>query len=270
MNHRFLDDYDAFLIDVDGVLLRGTDTIKGAANALRDLKRRGRVLLVTNGSTRSRHQWARHLEAHGFQVNDDEILPSSFTAAQYLYKLCGSSSVWLVGEQGLHDELLLAGHRIAERPEAADWVVAGMDRSFTYEALSRALDALLNGARLLATNEDATFPSSGGLLPGAGSIVGAFRGMGFPPEVVVGKPSPITFQVALEVLSQTPERIVTIGDRLETDVAGGNLAGTDTALVLTGISTREDVDRLGIHPTWIADSVAALARGEAARFVPAS
>lgn len=256
-----LSSYDGFLLDVDGVLVRGSEPVRGAAAALGSLNGAGPVCLLTNNSTRSREQHAEQLVRLGFDVRTDQVLSSSYLAAEYLRDAQGLVSVWVIGERGLRDELLAAGHRLANRPEVADAVVVGMDRGITYDDLACALSALRNGAPFIATNEDATFPTPGGVQPGAGAMVGALRGMGFSPSAVIGKPSPIAFRMALRALGVGSERVVVIGDRLETDIQGGHDAGLDTALVLSGISSCEDIDTFGIRPTWIAKDLAALVRG---------
>ena len=160
--------------------------------------------------------------------------------------------------------------READEPDAADALVVGMDRDLTYDKLASALVALRRGARFIATNEDETFPTPNGPLPGAGAMVGALRGMGFVPDVVIGKPSPIAFRMALDAFDLSAKRVVMIGDRLETDILGAHAAGLDTALVLSGISSCEDIGRHGIRPTWIADDLAALVRGDVIRSEPTS
>ncbi len=263
MGDRFLECYDAYLLDVDGVLVRDSEPIDGAVAAFARLDEVGAVRLLTNNSARSREEHAKRLARIGFDVRPEQLLPSSYLAAEYLREAHGTASVWPIGEEGLRDELLAAGHRTADRPEEADALVVGMDRGLTYDVLADGLTALRNGARFIATNEDATFPVPGGVRPGAGAMVGALRGMGFAPDVVVGKPSPIAFRMALDRLGAEPQRVVVIGDRLETDIVGGRDAGLDTAFVLSGVSTREDAERLGVRPTWVAEDLAALVRGEA-------
>jgi len=262
MGTRFLDSYDAFLVDVDGVLVRDTEPIDGAVRALDRLGEAGSVLLLTNNSARSRAQHAERLARLGFAVRAEDVLPSSYLAAEYLRGTSGPMAVWPIGEEGLRAELVASGHRLAESPEQADAVVVGMDRGFTYDVLIAGHRALCGGARLIATNEDATFPVPGGLLPGAGAMVGALRGMGFAPEAVIGKPSPIGFRIALERLDVPADRVVMIGDRLETDVLGATAAGLDSALVLSGVSAREEIDAAEARPTWVADDLAALVRGD--------
>lgn len=260
--NTILERYTAFILDVDGVLVKGSEPIPGAREALRRLKEHGRVVLLTNNSTRSRDQTARRLSRLGFDVSPEEVVTSSYVAARYLREEFGPRKVWVIGEAGLSEELAAAGHPLVP-PEDAEWIVAGMDRNLTYEKLAQALTGLLSGARFLATNRDATFPTPEGLLPGAGAVVGAIEGMGFPPEQVVGKPSAIAFRIAMEVAEAEPERALMVGDRLETDVLGAQRAGLATALVLTGVSRLEDVRRLGIVPSWVAEDLPALARGHA-------
>jgi len=262
--------YRAFLVDLDGVLIRGQEPLPGAAEALQRLKELGRVIVFSNNSTRSRRAFAERLTQLGLALTPEEIVNSAYIAAQHLRGLAeagagaGSAQVYVIGEEGLREELELAGHRLVP-PEEAEFLVVGLDRALTYEKLAGALRALLRGARFIATNVDPTLPAPGGLLPGAGAIVGAIQGMGFPPEVVVGKPSIIAFKVALATAGVSPEECLVIGDRLETDILGANRAGLDSVLVLTGVTKREDLERQERgegkqdgKPTWIVESLPAL------------
>ncbi len=248
-------------MDIDGVLVRGGTALPGAKEALEELRKRGPVLLLTNNSTKSRAGTAQRLLEAGIPAKAEEVLPSSFVAAKFLLREFGPVRYWFIGESGISEEMEALGH-ILVRPTEAEWLVVGMDRKLSYEKLAQALQALLRGARLLATNEDPTFPTPEGLVPGAGAVVGALRGMGFPPELVVGKPSPIAFQVALELLGLPPEKVLMIGDRLDTDVAGAQAMGMDTALVLSGVTRQEDLWNAKTRPTFVAQDLAALVREE--------
>ena len=257
-----LNDYGAFLLDVDGVLVHDSQPIEGAVEAFHALQSAGQVLILTNNSTRSRQQHAERLSSLGFSVRPSEIISSSFVVAETLRELYGSTIVWPIGEGGLSEELLVSGHRIASRPEDAQWVVAGMDRSIDYRKLTDGLRALNAGARLAATNQDGTYPTPEGPAPGAGAIVGALRGMGFDPDVDVGKPASTSYDIAMGLTKAEPAKVLMIGDRLETDILGGRQSGLDTLLVLTDISREPEIEESGIHPTWIADSLAAIIAGD--------
>ena len=206
-DHHRLSRYRAFLLDVDGVLVRGSEPIPGAADGFASLSQTGQVLILTNNSTRSRTAHAQRLTEKGFPVSPEQIIASNYVASRHLADTEGSVTVWPVGEDGLREELVLAGHRISRKPEDASWVVAGMDRQLTYETLSQALQAMVHGARLLATNQDGTYPTPHALHPGAGAIIGALTGMGYPPAFVAGKPSPWGFKIAQKLLGLPLESI---------------------------------------------------------------
>jgi len=256
-----LDRYRVFLIDIDGVLVRGGEPIPGAAEAVEALRERGQILLLSNNSSRSRAGVAERLEGLGFTFEPEAIVPSSYVVARWLLETEGPSPVWTIGEDGLRAELELTGHRIVS-PDKAEWLVIGICWDFNYAMLAEALRFLEDGGRYIATNTDATFPTPEGPKPGAGAVVGAIQGMGFQPHAVIGKPSPIAYRIALEQVDAPKDAVLMIGDRLETDILGARDSGVDSALVLTGISTREDIERQGIHPTWVAADLLAIARGE--------
>ena len=263
MNPWNLKAYEAFFVDVDGVLVHDSQPIEGAADALCTLQDVGHVLILTNNSTRSRDQHAEHLCSLGFNIQPSDVVCSSFVVAETLRNEVGATVVWPVGESGLTEELLASGHRIASKPEQARWVVVGMDRTIDYQKLASALSALSAGAQLAATNQDGTYPTPKGPMPGAGAIVGALRGMGFEPDFTIGKPESPAFDVAKAKVST--DKILMIGDRLGTDILGGSRNDIDTLFVLSGISDESEIESSGIRPTWIAPSLASLLTGEVAR-----
>ena len=134
MKNETLRSYRVFLIDVDGVLVRGGEVVPGAVEGLAKLQKMGRVLLLTNNSTRSREQVALNLRRSGFSLRAEEIVSSAFIAGAYLSEHYGSVRVWPLGEEGLDLELASAGHKLVS-PQEAEWVVAGMDRDLNYDKL---------------------------------------------------------------------------------------------------------------------------------------
>jgi 4-nitrophenyl phosphatase len=261
MTIRSLSKYRLFLLDIDGVLVRGGHVIPGAVEAIELLQQMGSTFFLTNNSTRSRVQVAERLSAIGFPIDANMIITSAYLAGRYLADKCGTVRVWPLGEEGLKAELVTTGHTIAS-PDRAQWIVAGMDRQLTYDKLAQALQALMNGASLLATNSDPTFPTPDGVEPGAGAVIGALSGMGYTPEAVVGKPASFGFEMALRMTGIAPEDALMVGDRLETDILGAAQAGIDSALVLTGVTSQEAGPLYEPQPQMVARSLHELASGQ--------
>ena len=261
MKNEALNSYRAFFLDVDGVIVRGGEVIPGAIEGVVKLQKMGRVLLLSNNSTRSREQVASSLTKAGFPIEAGDIVNSAFIAAQYLHEHYGSARVWTLGEEGLGLELATAGHKLVASQEA-EWVVAGMDRSLDYDKLTEALYALSSsGGRLLATNTDRTFPTTDGPRPGAGATIGALTGMGYPPTITVGKPSKIAFDIALEMADCSSSKVLMIGDRMETDILGASRVGIDSALVLTGVTSEGMIGEEAGSMRFVASSLRELSNG---------
>lgn len=190
----------------------------------------------------------------------------------YLRRETPKARVYCIGEPPLLQKLHAAGLQLVADPrvegEKVDVVVASFDRTFDYEKLDCALQAIRKGARFVATNADVTCPVDGGVIPDCGGIIAAIEAVsGKSVDIVVGKPNVLTAQAALNKLGLSPERCTMIGDRLETDILMGNKAGMQTILVLTGVSNRVDAERAeaaGGKPDYILDSVAQLVRAVSA------
>jgi len=247
------------LIDLDGVLVHSSHPVQGAAEAFNRLRERRKTLIFSNNSTRSREDFADQLGEMGLSVKAEEIVNSAHIVSRYIEEEWGLSDVFTIGEGGLNKELEFIGHRLVPASEA-EFVVAGMDRKLTYEKLNEALTALTRGAKFIATNLDGTYPTPEGAAPGAGAIVGAIEGMGYPPLKTVGKPSPISVRIALEEAETKAENCLLVGDRLETDILAAERAGIDSVLVLTGVSAREEIEERGIRPTYVVDELEDLLR----------
>jgi 4-nitrophenyl phosphatase len=229
------------LIDLDGVVYTGHQAIPGAAGFLAAARQRGfPFLLVTNNSTTAPEQVAERLVGVHIDVRPEEILTSAEAAMAHVRSSSPDAArVLVVGEAGLRRAAARHGLEVVEDGEA-DWVVAGLDRTFDYEKLTRATRAIRAGARFLASNTDALLPVEGGaVLPGAGSIVAAIRAATGVEPVVVGKPEPALFQHGLGKLGGLkPSEAAMVGDRLDTDIDGARAAGLRTILVLSGMTTR--------------------------------
>jgi 4-nitrophenyl phosphatase len=257
-------DVRGLLIDLDGVVYTGSQAIPGAPEFVGQARRRGLAfLLVTNNSTTSPEQVAERLAGMGVQVEPAEILTSAQAAMAYVraHSEDRTRRVLVVGEAGLTSAAEGEGLELARDGAEADWVVAGLDRSFDYQKLARATRAIRAGARFVASNADALLPIEGGdVLPGAGSIVAAIRAATGVEPVVVGKPEPAMFEAGLLKLGGLqPGQVAMVGDRLDTDIAGGHAAGLRTILVLSGVTTRELLATSSVQPDGVADDLAGVA-----------
>ena len=237
-----LKDIDVCLFDCDGVLFRGGVAIEGASATMTALLGSGRrVFFATNNSTKSRQENAEKLSGMGMPCTAEQVLCSSYSAAKWAHRQ-GIGSVYVLGEQGIRIEMEQLGIKVVPDTDdapTADLVVVGLDRNINYVRLGRAMRHLREGARYLATNTDASYPGEQGVtLPGAGAIVGALSVChGSPPEAIAGKPSAWFVQLAQEAVGTTQmDRVLMVGDRLETDIAFGRAAGFQTLLVTeTGV-----------------------------------
>lgn len=246
-----------WLSDMDGVLVREESAIPGAAEFVQALlEHRRRFLLLTNNSVFTARDLRARLGASGIDVPEDAIWTSALATAKFLADQRPGGSAYVIGESGLTSALHEAGFVMSER--APDYVVLGETRSYSFEAITRAIRLIEAGARFIATNPDATGPSPYGSLPATGSVAALIsRATGVAPYFV-GKPNPLMMRSALNRIEAHSESTVMIGDRMDTDVISGLEAGLRTVLVLTGSTKAEDIDRFPYRPTRVVDSIADL------------
>ena len=226
------------LCDLDGVVYRGSNPILGAPEALERLLDSGvQVFFITNNSTRTPEATAAKITGlTGVDIGADQVLTSSQAAVAMLDESDGP--VLVVGEMGLGEVVGTAGHRVTSDPMEARSVVVGLTRSLTYQTIADAMQAILNGARFIATNDDTTFPTEDGLAPGCGAIVAAIAAAANATPEVAGKPNPAMRDL---IRSKVSGDAWIIGDRLDTDIAlARGEEGWRSVLVLTGISGREE------------------------------
>ncbi len=246
-------DYKAFVIDLDGVVYRGKELISDSDSRIAALKSRSKVLFLTNNSTKTRAQYVEKLRGFGISVDENEVITSGYAAALYIKKNYNNPNVFVIGEDGLKKELQWRGVQVGWRE--CDIVLVGLDRSFNYSKMALASRFVQSGADFIATNTDNTLITERGMLPGAGAIVRAVQTACRKEPTVVGKPSEIIAKIALDRLKLEPKDVLLLGDRLETDIAMGNKVGMKTAMVLTGYSQREDIEKSGIRPDYILDKL---------------
>jgi phosphoglycolate/pyridoxal phosphate phosphatase family enzyme len=246
--------------DLDGVLYRGDRPIEGAADAIGRLRAAGaRVLFCTNNSHFTVEQYVAKLARMGVAATPDEILTSSIVTAEALSArgLSGESAL-VVGGAGVRAALTDAGI-VVDGPGPPAVVVVGWDPHFAYDDMRAAASAVREGALFVATNADATFPAPDGLWPGAGSILASIERASGRAAEVMGKPHEPMMHAAARRL-EGAARIAVVGDRPDSDLAGGAARGWTTILVLSGVTGRDELARVEPRPDHVVDSIALLAR----------
>ena len=246
--------FNSLIIDMDGVIYRGDQAIVGAKEFVALLQREGvPFLFLTNNSTRTPGQYVTKLDKMGIAIEEKDVLTSAQATALYLEKIALSGSrVYAIGEEGLR-AALREKYTIAE--EEASFVVVGMDTRLTYEKLKTATLLIRGGARFIATNPDKTLPTEEGLVPGNGAAIAALEAATGVIPFVVGKPEPAIFELALARMGVGKEGAAVIGDRLETDILGGQMAGLSTILVLSGAASRQELENSTIKPDLVFENV---------------
>lgn len=248
--------YRGWLFDLDGTVYRGEELIPGAAQVIQALRSAGRrVVFLSNKPIQARADYAVKLTGLGIPAAPEEVVNSSLVLARHLARLDPGAPCFVIGEPPLIREL--EAHGLEARPdERVRWVVIAFDRTFTYAKLNTALQAVRRGARLIATNPDRTCPVAGGEIPDCAGMIAAVEAVtGKSVEVIVGKPSPLMLEVALEVLGVSAAETVIVGDRLETDVTMGRALGLGTVLVLTGVTAPDDPRIALVRPDHVLPSI---------------
>lgn len=248
----------ALILDMDGVIWRGGQAIgdlPAIFDRINDLQLK--VLLATNNSTRTVDQFLRKLQEFGLRLDIWQIVNSSEAAAEILKeKYPTGGPAYFLGEEGLHQSMQDAG--FYHDPELAQFVIAGLDRSLTYEKLSQATLLIRKGVPFFGTNSDRSLPTPRGLEPGAGSVLAAIEAATDVPPVVFGKPQPDLYKIGLNRLHTAPSETLVVGDRLETDIAGAQNLGCRSGLVLSGATNAEQASQWKPAPDLIAKDLASL------------
>lgn len=250
-------DIKALILDMDGVIWEEDRAIGNLPKIFDRINLNNwRVILATNNATRSPDQYIQKLNEFGVHLKKWQILNSAQSAAAYLQtKFSPGSSIYIIGEAGLFEAVADSGFSIEECPERVAAVVVGLDRNLTYEKLKNAALFIRAGAAFIGSNPDKTLPTPIGLVPGAGAILAALEAATGVKPVIAGKPHPEIYQIALERLASKPEETLVVGDRLETDILGAQSCGCRTALVLSGVSTKDQAEQWQPQPDIIADNL---------------
>jgi 4-nitrophenyl phosphatase len=248
----------ALILDMDGVLWRGDQPI-GDLPAVFDLIRRKSLLftLATNNATMSIEQFVSKVANYGVHLQSFQVINSSEATAYYMKKrFPGGGAVFVIGEGGLIGALAEAGFYLAEKDVLA--VVAAMDRNLSYEKLARATLLIRAGTLFIGTNPDRTYPTPQGLVPGAGAILAALQAATDVEPLIIGKPQPEMYRLAMERMHVLPEETLVVGDRLETDIIGAQQLGCKTGLVLSGVTSADAASAWDPKPDFIEPDLTSL------------
>lgn len=250
-----------YLIDMDGVIYRGSELIDGAARFVNHLVEKGRpFLFLTNNSQRTRLDIATRLRRMGIAAEERHVFTCAMATAIFLARQKPGGTAYVIGEGGLLQALNSSGYAVVDSDP--DYVVVGEGRTMTFEIMETAVNMLHRGAKLVATNLDPNCPTKHGSRPGCGAVVAMLEAAAGVKAFSVGKPSPVMMRMARKELGLRTAEITMIGDTMETDVLGGVQMGYRTVLVLSGGTERADLHDYAYQPDLIVNSIADLCEVE--------
>ncbi len=245
---------ECWLTDMDGVLVHENQPLPGAAALLQQWRDQGKPYLVlTNNSIFTPRDLSARLKASGLDVPEDRIWTSALATADFLASQMPGGSAFVIGEAGITTALHEAGFIMTDTKP--DYVVVGETRNYSFEAITRAIRLIVDGARFIVTNPDATGPSAEGPMPATGAVAALITKATGKEPYVVGKPNPMMFRSAMNKIGAHSENTGMIGDRMDTDIVAGIEAGLHTILVLTGISDEAEIARYPFRPDEILEGV---------------
>ncbi|MFS8201792.1 HAD-IIA family hydrolase [Streptomyces sp. CWNU-52B] len=248
---------ESWLTDMDGVLIHEGVPIPGADAFIRKLRESGKPFLVlTNNSIYTARDLHARLRRMGLDVPVENIWTSALATAQFLEDQRPEGSAYVIGEAGLTTALHDIGYVLTDH--APDYVVLGETRTYSFEAMTKAVRLINDGARFIATNPDETGPSAEGALPATGAVAALITKATGKKPYFAGKPNPLMMRTGLNTIGAHSETSAMIGDRMDTDVLAGLEAGMETFLVLTGLTTAAEIEKYPYRPSTIVDSIADL------------
>jgi NagD protein len=247
-----------YLIDMDGVLYRGSELVPGAGRFVEQLRARGiPFLFLTNNSQRTRRDVAARLARMGIEVEEEHVFTCAMATARFLAAQKPGGTAFVIGEGGLLNALHQHGYAVVDQDP--DYVIVGEGRTFNLELVEAAVKMISRGAKLIATNLDPNCPTADGLRPGCGAMVAMLEAATGTRAFSVGKPSPVMMRAARKELGLTTDETTMIGDTMETDILGAVQLGFHSVLVLSGGTRPENLADYTYQPELVVDSVAELA-----------
>jgi NagD protein len=249
-----------FICDMDGVIYHGNRLLPGVKEFVDWLRRENKdFLFLTNSSAASPKDLQQKLRRMGLEVDENHFYTSALATAKFLSRQSPGCSAYVIGDPGLFNALYEAG--ITVNNVNPDYVVVGESRNYNYDSICQAVRFVLAGAKLIGTNTDLTGPSENGLVPACRALVAPIEAATGKSAYFVGKPNPLMMRTGLRILGVHSEDAVMIGDRMDTDIIAGIESGLDTVLVLSGVTSREDIQMYPYRPRLVLEGVGKIAAG---------
>ena len=253
----FLKDIHAMMIDIDGTLIRGDHALPGMAEFFQFMnKNKIKFQVASNNATKTIETYHKKLSSLGAELTVDNVLTCSTVTALYLQEHFPAGKVYMIGQAGLLEALTTAGIQVVDSFDGkVDAVVVGGDYDLTYEKLKIASLYIQQGAQFIGTNPDLLYPTDEGLVPECGMTLVALETATEVKPIIMGKPNQFMFELGMKKMGVLPTETAMLGDRLETDIEGGKLAGMKTILVETGVDKRETTTSKGMKPELIVSNL---------------
>ena len=243
-----------FICDMDGVIYRGRELLPGVKEFVEWLHRENKqFLFLTNSSERSPKELRQKLGRMGLDVSEDHFYTSALATAQFISRQSPNCTAYVIGAPGLLNALYDCG--VTMNDVDPDYVIVGETASYNYEVISKAVQLVLGGARLIATNSDLTGPVENGIAPACRALVAPIELVTGKKAYFMGKPNPLMMRTGVKLLGVHGSEAAMIGDRMDTDIISGLESGLDTVLVLSGCTSREEVDLYPYRPNYILNGV---------------
>lgn len=243
-----------FICDMDGVIYHGNQVLPGVSDFIAWLQKENKkFLFLTNSSERSPKELQQKLKRMDLDVSEEHFYTSALATAAFIKSQAPGSSAYVIGDAGLLNALYDAG--ITMNDVSPDYVIVGETRNYNYESIRKAVKLVLGGAKLIGTNSDLTGPSEGGIIPACRSLISPIELATGRHAYFVGKPNPLMMRTGLKMLGCEPEDAAIVGDRMDTDIISGIESDIDTILVLSGVSTRDNIRKFPYQPMHILNGV---------------
>ena len=245
---------EAFICDMDGVIYHGNRMLPGVKEFVKWLQTENKkFLFLTNSSERSPKELQEKLQRLGIDVGENHFFTSALATANFLSSQKPNGSAYIIGEPGLINAMYDAGYTMND--VNPDYVVVGETSSYSYEKIEKAINLVLNGARLIGTNPDTTGPVENGIVPATRALIAPIEIATRRTAYFVGKPNPLMMRNAIRKLKAQYETSIVIGDRMDTDILAGIESEISTCLVLSGITRREEIAEFSYRPNFVLNGI---------------